>query len=64
MGGALQQVMQRQQRNVQKSVMHMQSCCFANLNLLFFAILINIAVVIADSRAWNNFLAGTSQVVQ
>ena len=24
------------QRNVQKSVMHVQSCCFANLNLLFF----------------------------
>ena len=29
-------VMQRQQRNVQKSVMHVQSCCFANLNLLLF----------------------------
>ena len=27
-------VVQRQQRNVQKSVMHVQSCCFANLNLL------------------------------
>ena len=27
---------QRRQRNVQKSVMHMQSCCFANLNLLLF----------------------------
>ena len=29
-------VMQRQQRNVQKSVMHVQSSCFANLNLLLF----------------------------
>ena len=29
-------VVQRQQRNVQESVMHMQSCCFANLNLLLF----------------------------
>ena len=29
-------VVQRQQRNVQKSVMHVQSCCFANLNLLLF----------------------------
>ena len=29
-------VMQRRQRNVQKSVMHVQSCCFANLNLLLF----------------------------
>ena len=29
-------VVQRRQRNVQKSVMHVQSCCFANLNLLPF----------------------------
>ena len=29
-------VRQRRQRNVQKSVMHVQSCCFANLNLLVF----------------------------
>ena len=29
-------VVQWRQRNVQKSVMHVQSCCFANLNLLFF----------------------------
>ena len=28
-------VVQQQQRNVQKSVMHVQSCCFANLNLVF-----------------------------
>ena len=27
-------VVQRRQRNVQKSVMHLQSCCFAYLNLL------------------------------
>ena len=27
---------QRRQRNVQKSVMHVQSCCFACLNLLLF----------------------------
>ena len=27
---------QRQLRNVQKSKMHVQSCCFANLNLFFF----------------------------
>ena len=26
-------VVQQQQRNVQKSVMHVRSCCFANLNL-------------------------------
>ena len=30
-------VVQRPQRNVQKSVMHVQSCCFANLNLLLFS---------------------------
>ena len=29
-------VVYRQQRNVQKRVMHVQSCCFANLNLLLF----------------------------
>ena len=29
-------VVQRRQRNVQKSVMHVQSCCFACLNLLLF----------------------------
>ena len=30
------EVVQRRQRKVQKSVMHVQSCCFANLNLLLF----------------------------
>ena len=29
-------VVHRRQRNVQKSVMHEQSCCFANLNQLLF----------------------------
>ena len=29
-------VVQRRQRNVQKSVMHVQSCCFACLNLFLF----------------------------
>ena len=29
-------VVQQRQRNVQKSVPHVQSCCFASLNLLFF----------------------------
>ena len=28
--------MQRRERNVQESVMHVQSCCFTNLNLLLF----------------------------
>ena len=29
-------VVQRRQRNAQKSLMHVQSCCFSNLNLLVF----------------------------
>ena len=29
-------VVKRRQRNVPKSVMHVQICCFANLNLLLF----------------------------
>ena len=40
-------VVQRRQRNVQKSVMHVQSCCFTNLNLLLFAVLVAVAVVVA-----------------
>ena len=39
---------QRRLRNVQKCVMHVQSCCSANLNLLlFFAALVAVAVVVA-----------------
>ena len=30
------EVVRWRQRNVQKSVVHVQSCCFANLNLLLF----------------------------
>ena len=30
-------VVQGRLRNVQKSVMHVKSCCFANLNLLLFS---------------------------
>ena len=32
----LDAVLQRRLRNVQKSVMHVQSCCFANINLLLY----------------------------
>ena len=38
-------VVQRRLRNEQKSVMHVQSCCFANLSPLLFAILVAVAVV-------------------
>ena len=41
-------VMQQQLRNVQKSMMHVQSCCFANPKPHFlFAILVVVTVVIA-----------------
>ena len=40
-------VVQRWLRNVQKSVMHVQSCCFTNINLLLFAVLVAVAVVVA-----------------
>ena len=42
-------VVQRQERNVQKMVMHVQSCCFADLNLLLFCLLVDVehAVVVA-----------------
>ena len=38
-------VVQRRQRNVRTSVMHVQSCCFAYLNLLQFPVLVAVAVV-------------------
>ena len=45
---SLFEVVQRRQRNVQKSVMHVQSCCFANINpFAFFVVLIAVAVVFA-----------------
>ena len=40
-------VVQRRQRNVQKSVMHVQSCCFANQTYCFFAVLVAVRVVVA-----------------
>ena len=43
----VQALVQRRLRNVQKSVMHVQRCCFANLNLCFFAVVVAVAVVVA-----------------
>ena len=37
---------QRRQRNVQNSVMHVQSCCFVNKNLLLFCRSPSVAVVV------------------
>ena len=38
---------QQRQRNVQKSVVHVQSCWFANLNLFFFVVLEAVTIVVA-----------------
>ena len=40
-------VVQRRQGKVQKSVMHVQSCYFAHLNLFFFIVLVTVVVVVA-----------------
>ena len=40
-------VLRRRQGNVPKSVMHVQSCCFANQTCCFFAVLFAVAVVVA-----------------
>ena len=42
-------VVQRQQRNLQKSVIHVQSCCFANQTFCFSAVLVVNAVVFAKA---------------
>ena len=38
-------VVQNGQRNVQKSVMHVQSCCFAYKTYCFFDVLVAVRVV-------------------
>ena len=40
-------VAQRRLRNVPKSMMHVQSCCFADINVFFFAVLVAVAVIVA-----------------
>ena len=44
-------VVQRRQRNVLKRVMQGQSCCFSNLNLLLFPVLVADAVAVAVAVA-------------
>ena len=39
-------VVQRRLKNIQKSLMHGQSCCFATLNPLLFALVVDFAVVV------------------
>jgi len=40
-------VVQRRLRNVQKNVMDVQSCCFANLIYSLFAVPVAVAIVVA-----------------
>ena len=40
-------VVQRRLRNEQKRVVHVKSCCSANLSPLLFAVLVAVAVVVA-----------------
>ena len=44
-------VVQPRLRNVQKSVMHVQSCCFANKPVVLFAVLFTVAVAIVVAQA-------------
>ena len=37
--------------------MHLQSCCFVNLHLLFFAVLVDVSVVVAEAP---QFLSNTA----
>ena len=40
-------VLQQQLRNVQKSMMHVQSCCFVNIKLLLLTVLVAVITVFA-----------------
>ena len=42
-------VFQLRQRNLQRGVMHVQSCCFANETYCFFAVRVAVAVVVAKA---------------
>ena len=42
-------VFQLRHRNLQRGVMHVQSCCFANETYCFFAVLVAVAVVVAKA---------------
>ena len=42
-------VFQLRQRNLQRGVMHVQSCCFANETYCFFTVLVAVAVFVAKA---------------
>ena len=44
-------VVQWRQRNVQKTVLHVQSCNFANQTFFFFAVLVAVAVAVVVAKA-------------
>ena len=46
-------VVKWRQRNVQKSVIHVQTGCFANQIYCFFAALVAVAVVVAKAPYWS-----------
>ena len=48
-------VVQRRLRNVQKSVMHVQSCCFANLNFLPFSLPLPVGLTLWTKSSNNIF---------
>ena len=53
-------VVQRRLRNVQKSVMHVQSCFFANINHCFFAVLVAVAVAVVVAYTPYSYLSAPS----
>ena len=58
-------VVKRRQRNVQKSVIHVQTGCFANQIYCFFAALVAVAVVVAKAPYLTDcFRAGRSCMTQ
>ena len=44
-------VFQLRQRNLQRGVMHVQSCCFANETYCFFTVRVAVAVVVVVAKA-------------
>ena len=44
-------VFQLRQRNLQRGVMHVQSCCFANETYCFFTVLVAVAVAVVVAKA-------------
>ena len=52
---------QWRQRNVQKSAMRVQSCCFANHTCCFFAVLVAVAVVVAKASCYQRLFGSCTK---